>query len=775
MTSLKTSVGEIAPPPFASDGAVSAASPTRLGSRQAYYYLVNIEEHPEALPLAYDIVVNRLQALRHSTGLFDDHEGHRLDDPARLTEILRQLTAIGSRFSRPWRSSSEDLTRRQVLHYFVQYMPAAFVDGCWLQGGLRVATAHTGIGASLTGLYQHQLRAFVADTGRHFVADYHAAYSRLGSPVEDVSSHSFAQRSDFQESSFALPVFLLSIAQFARTLKFEIVGLNLAWQFLGLSAFGPSLIRDTCEAYALPALGDDLEDAEHFEKGRERAREAVVRLLADVDESHRGQASMRLLQGLAAGVEVWTEWVNATARSAPSGPPDPRQEMIDLVWRKAPHASGYHGDRRLGSRRIDEYLDPKTFNGPAMLEALARSPWVRPGKADKSALLNRLIGFGGPMMAVFSPVEQQIIRRWIESLPAKEAESGSAEGRASDEASPSSRSPSVREEQFVTGRSWEPDDFRRRSQHLYGKCTVRELYHYLVNAEFFPHILPIAERFAQERLERSMAMLWKGERPIPSSRYDPAALQDWVYRKHREQVDSYRPPEVRPEASKDAFIEATIQLAPLILIDGGWLQGVASPALIHTTVGRMLFHVLVEELGEGNVHEHHANIYRVLLKAMGEEPPPVDSWEFARWQRLQDASFDVPTLWLSISCFPRHFLPEILGLNLAVELAGVGGPYMEARDTLRRFRYPSLFVDVHNAADNVSVGHSAWAMDAIKRHLDEVAEREGPHNVDRTWQRVWTGVRATLPQIGRVRMMVHRIQKRLLGTDPTLIPRIFPV
>ena len=271
-----------------------------------------------------------------------------------------------------------------------------------------------------------------------------------------------------------------------------------------------------------------------------------------------------------------------------------------------------------------------------------------------------------------------------------------------------------------------------------------------------------------------MAMLWKGGRPIPSRRYDPAALERWVYKKHREQVDSYRPPDVRPEAPKEAFIEATVQLAPLILIDGGWLQGMASPALIHTTVGRMLFHVLVEELGEGKPKEHHANVYRDLLAAMGENAPPVETWEFARWPRLLDSSFDVPTLWLSISCFPRHFLPEILGLNLAVELAGVGGPYMEARDTLRRFRYPTLFVDVHNAADNVSVGHAAWAMNAIKRYMDEVTERDGPHNVDRVWHRIWAGARATLPQIGRVRLMAHRARKRFFGEDPTLVPLIFP-
>ena len=724
-----------------------APSPTRLSYRNVYYHLVNVEEHPEVLPLAYDMVVQRLEAAAPG------------DVTQQLDAVLARLTAQREAFAHPWRAATDDLRRRQVLHYFVQYLPTAFVDGCWLQCGLRVSTAHTPVGAMLTGLYQHQVRAFVADPGRHFVADYRAVYSRLGAPLEEVSSRSFAERSDFRDASLALPNFLLGIAQFTRTFAGEILGVNLAWQFLDLAAFGPELIRDACEAYALPRLGEDLGDPDHLQKGRDMARDAVVHFLGTAGEG----GWQHVLRGVAAGEAAWKAWFEATRADAPAGAPDPRQEMIDLLWRKAPHAHGYHANRSLGAHKIDEFLDPKKFDGPAMLDALAKSPWVRTGKSGKSALLGRLIDFGGPMLAVFSPVEQQIIQNWIDTLPAGEAPER-----------PKPTGPSQRDEQFVEGRGWTADAFRARSQRQYGKCSIRELYHYLINVEYHPGILPIAERFAHDRLERSMAMLWKGERPIPSRRYDPDALERWVFKKHREQVDSYRPPDERPQAPKDAFIEATVQLAPLILIDGGWLQGMASPALIHTTVARMLFHVLVEELGEGNAKQHHANVYRDLLAAMGEKAPPVESMEFARWERLLDSSFDVPTLWLSISCFPRHFLPEILGLNLAVELAGVGGPYMEARDTLRQYRYPTLFVDVHNAADNVSVGHSAWAMNAIKRYMDEVADRDGPHNVDRIWHRVWAGARATLPQIGRVRLLAHRIRRRLFGEDPTLVPLIFP-
>src|SRR5690349_20947357 len=184
-------------PLFDGGNASLAPTPKRLGYRRVYYYLVNVEEHPEVLPLAYDLVSTRLREAAAAFTIAPTAPASLADAPARLTELLDRVAEGRDRFSRPWRQASDDLTRRQVLHYFVQYMPTAFVDGCWLQCGLRVSTAHTQVGSSLTGLYQHQVRAFVADPGRHFVADYRNVYWRLGAPLEEVSSHSFAKRSDF--------------------------------------------------------------------------------------------------------------------------------------------------------------------------------------------------------------------------------------------------------------------------------------------------------------------------------------------------------------------------------------------------------------------------------------------------------------------------------------------------------------------------------------------------------------------------------------------------
>jgi hypothetical protein len=321
---------------------------------------------------------------------------------------------------------------------------------------------------------------------------------------------------------------------------------------------------------------------------------------------------------------------------------------------------------------------------------------------------------------------------------------------------------------------WSKTAFRERSRNEFGGCRIRDLYHYLVNIEFFPHILPQAEKFARDRLQRSMAHLRGAIRPIPSESYDPEKLDEWVHTKHREQIDSYVPIERSANLSKKDFVSGTLQLAPLILIDGGWLQNVTHACLIHTQIGRTLFRIFYEELGEGDPTLHHANVYRDLLLAMGEDVPPVESIEFAHWPRLQDSSFEIPALWLSISCFPRHFMPEILGLNLAVELAGVGGPYMEARDTLRLFNYPTLFVELHNAADNVASGHSAQARDAIKMYMDDLAVREGPHSLNQAWRRIWCGICSTLPQVSSARLWEHRIRQRLDDSLTSGVPTIFP-
>ncbi len=70
-------------------------------------------------------------------------------------------------------------------------------------------------------------------------------------------------------------------------------------------------------------------------------------------------------------------------------------------------------------------------------------------------------------------------------------------------------------------------------------------------------------------------------------------------------------------------------------------------------------------------------------------------------------------------------MPEVLGLNLAMELSGVGGTYRRARLALKEYGFSTRFVDIHNTVDNVATGHSAWAADAIDTYLSSLLVSQG--------------------------------------------------
>ncbi|MEK8174273.1 iron-containing redox enzyme family protein [Streptomyces sp. M19] len=139
-------------------------------------------------------------------------------------------------------------------------------------------------------------------------------------------------------------------------------------------------------------------------------------------------------------------------------------------------------------------------------------------------------------------------------------------------------------------------------------------------------------------------------------------------------------------------------------------------------------------MGNGDRELNHPRIYRSLLAEMGVEPPPTGSPEFAAWPGFEDASFATPVYWLCVSRFPQTFLPEILGLNLAMELSGVGGGYRSASVALRHYGYSTQFVDLHNTIDNVATGHSAWAVDAIDSYLADLPRVLGPHQEAAVWR-----------------------------------------
>jgi len=71
--------------------------------------------------------------------------------------------------------------------------------------------------------------------------------------------------------------------------------------------------------------------------------------------------------------------------------------------------------------------------------------------------------------------------------------------------------------------------------------------------------------------------------------------------------------------------------------------------------------------------------------------PPTASKAFAMQPELLDFAFDLPLLTLSISMFPKKMLPEIIGVNLGIELSGLGKDYMTIIDELKFWKIDPYF------------------------------------------------------------------------------------
>jgi hypothetical protein len=210
-----------------------------------------------------------------------------------------------------------------------------------------------------------------------------------------------------------------------------------------------------------------------------------------------------------------------------------------------------------------------------------------------------------------------------------------------------------------------------------------------------------------------------------------------------EGIDGWTPEEALPD--RDAVIDSALQLAPLTLIDGSWLQGFTDLHLASSRIGAPLFQTYWDELGNGQLALNHPKIYRDNLADMGVTLPPTASYEFAHDPRLREESLRLPVYWLCLGKLPVTFRAEILGMNLAMELSGVGGSYRSARRFLQHYGYSTRFVDIHNTIDNVSTGHSAWAADAIDTYLRTHPNRSDPGRLAAEWHRIRVGYESLAP------------------------------
>lgn len=410
---------------------------------------------------------------------------------------------------------------------------------------------------------------------------------------------------------------------------------------------------------------------------------------------------------------------------------DPRSAMVHLMGRRAREAAVYHEKSRLAGRTIQSWFHEARNDARGLVDALARSKYVVPGAPDKSILLTKLTKFGGPMFRVFSdPEDQGVIKLWIESL--------ATDDKINAHDTPDTIDPaglhSVRLAHHL--------DVKTDHGHSQGRpCGIRDAYLALQGRHCAPAVLEFAGDYVDYWLNLANNSIDRHPFPLPERVPGPGELREWLLSAHEDHASSIDLKEnQRHLPSKAEVVDSTIQLAPLTLIDGSWLLGFTDLALATTRVGFSLFETYWDELGNGDIEINHPKLYRDVLNGMGVSLPPTNSQEFAESDLLREESFQLPVYWLSIGRFPQSRQAEVLGLNLAMELSGVGGSYRAARQAFKTYGFSTIFVDIHNTIDNVSTGHSAWAADAIESYLEAArAFGSSAADLEALWKRIRVG------------------------------------
>ncbi|MBT0773316.1 iron-containing redox enzyme family protein [Kineosporia sp. J2-2] len=521
------------------------------------------------------------------------------------------------------------------------------------------------------------------------------------------------------EGAFALPAALMLMARFPESCAGFLLGATLYLRSVGLLPVYLAL-GDEAGDLRGPVLDLGRDPRSGGPGPREAAVEAVREFVAAYPS--RGAEVSAGYLWCRAGVETLHDRaLNVLERWA-----DPAEAVIDLFRRRRREAAVYHDGSALGGKTLQHFFAPGA--DPAdLLEQLAASRYVKPGNPDRSPLVNGLISTRGGMFRIFSTEDVAVLRRWILALP--NGSRGGGEHREGLRDGPRDGSALWADDPLVPAVAGEPVGDPAR-------LGIREAYRSLLHRETGAAEHAYAVRYAADWLARAAQGLSRC--PLPAA-WEPAVLAPWLQEQHERQDAAF-------QAGSDSLTEERLKddslgLAPLVLIDGAWLIGFTSPDLATSVVGYPLFNTYWDELGNGVIAENHPRIYRDLIDSMVPAIAETGSAGFAHDPRLSDGNFALPVFWLSIGRLPRTHQPEILGLNLAMELSGVGGGYRSTRQALKRFGYSTLFVDLHNTIDNIATGHSAWAAAGIDAFMTDLP---GPARAA-AWERVRTGFVALNP------------------------------
>lgn len=604
--------------------------------------------------------------------------------------------------------SIADQAERRLL--LLALSPALLLEGAWLARVSQPATGHLSAHGHLFAIYCRIVGP--EDDSPALPLHFRTLLTCSSVSLPPLYSPSFFSDRRIPDFALHMPCLQLGLMHRPRTFFPELLGYTLAHCFLD-PAWWASLAGADATAWmsARERFSDDV---------RPVASAALASCLRERRDPERIGVGWLLyrhaLESLLVGV--------AAGRNRR---PTAAERIANIVRTKRPYAVAYHHRVMLQERSLDQWLRQAEDDPVPLLEALRNSPYADL-RCPAASRLIRAMDFGGPMFGVFTAEERQVCLSWIEN-PGAPAEPVHANGTVHPTVS------DRRTEQHP------PSAGVRAGKSASRKSAIncRKLFTALLHAESAGDCPPEAAIAVERVLRRSR---WLDRlKPVRHSlrHYDPAAFSRWVDSLYRQEAARYRPSDGTPRVGRDFCLWAVLQLAPSILVDGCWLAAVPTAAENLGEVERHLLQIYADEVGNGRPERNHANVYRRLLERLSLTVPELETEDFARDTRFIDAAFEFPVYMLAIGLLKDRYFPELLGLNLAIELSGLGAGYMQAADILRHHGIDPTIVQLHQTIDNLACGHSARARDAILLYLDRIRQQSDMTAVQNAWRRIRLG------------------------------------
>ncbi|MCK5189300.1 MAG: hypothetical protein KAR12_04530, partial [Methylococcales bacterium] len=342
---------------------------------------------------------------------------------------------------------------------------------CWLQNISRTAFSQTETSIQLISLYIQLTRT----DQQHdcLLESYRSLLLANSLKTPSLHSYSYSQQANIFTEIFDFATLQLALARFPRVLLAEILGFTLAYCQM------PTLI-DVC--FPNHQLQSNYFKLRH--KKLEQQIPALLQCIANylaLFPRQEQQLWLRIQNGFwlyHQQMQCCRDQIN----DALINPLSPQQRVAQLFTKKAMAAIGHHQKIKLDGISLDQWFSEMPANSQVFLQALKKSGYVDRQKPEDSPLL-KLFDFKGPMFGVLNQDELDILKNWLKD---ESAETSQHHIEQSEQAEKTAL-PLLSSVHFLSAKK-------------YGHLNNRDLYYYLINADFFYDVLPFAKHKANKLL-----------------------------------------------------------------------------------------------------------------------------------------------------------------------------------------------------------------------------------------------------------------------------------